>query len=294
LAASRSAHTVASVKVDLYLDALERSGAGDPDLETLCLGLPWGDEIAVTLEDDAREGGDDVALVPHDPAAVPADDAHPARRAAAAYLAAARESPGPAPGRVDIELLERVPVGSGLGGAAADAAAALRLLAGLLPGRVGPERLDAVARDLGPDVPFLLRGGAAIRRGARLEAVVPGGPLDVVLILPPAGCDAAAVLDSFVRFRAAPRDGLRIAREALEAGDPERVRQAHHNALAFTVLKMHLPLRRFTADVERRLGRAPGMSGTGSALFDVPDAGTADEVLARLEGLPGQRVVVRV
>lgn len=63
--------------------------------------------------------------------------------------------------KVSIRLIKRIPMGAGLGGGSSDAAAVLRALGGGLP----PERLSAIARSLGADVPFFLRGGTARCRG---------------------------------------------------------------------------------------------------------------------------------
>ena len=48
----------------------------------------------------------------------------------------------------------------------------------------------------------------------------------------------------------------------------------------------------FTSKVERLLGRSPCLTGSGSTLFDVPDPGETDDVLARLASLEGRREVV--
>lgn len=296
MAAPRSASALAAVKVNLYLDVLARRGDGYHDLETVFLSVPWGDDVTVTLEGEPRDGAPRIDLEARGPIAVPTGEENLAWRAAAAFLAAAGESSRDLPGRVRVRLEKRVPPGSGLGGGSADAAAVLRLLDGLLPGAVAAPQLEILAAGLGADVPFLLRGGAAVGRGRgeRLDPVAAGGPLEIVLVLPPVGCDTERVFGALVRFRPAPRHGLQVAVGALRDGDPGRVREAHYNALAFTVLKVHPPLRRFTADVERRLGRPPAMSGSGSALFDVVAPGESEGILARLEGLPGSRVVARV
>lgn len=62
-----------------------------------------------------------------------------------------------------IEIRKRIPVAAGLGGASADAAAVLAALAA--DRSLDPERLDEIALQLGSDVPFLLRGGAALATG---------------------------------------------------------------------------------------------------------------------------------
>ena len=71
-----------------------------------------------------------------------------------------------------ITLDKRIPVAAGLGGGSTDAAAVLVGLNRLWGLRWPVERLEEVAVGLGMDVPFFLRGGAALAtgRGERLRA----------------------------------------------------------------------------------------------------------------------------
>ncbi len=70
-----------------------------------------------------------------------------------------------------VEIDKRIPIAAGLGGASADAAGTLVGLSGSNSSLEAD--LPAVALQLGSDVPFLLRGGAALAsgRGEQLEAL---------------------------------------------------------------------------------------------------------------------------
>jgi len=78
-----------------------------------------------------------------------------------AQRALERAAGRPLPAR--FRLVKRIPAGAGLGGGSADAAATLRGLARLHGLDVD---LAPIAASLGADVPFLLRGGAAVATGA--------------------------------------------------------------------------------------------------------------------------------
>jgi 4-diphosphocytidyl-2-C-methyl-D-erythritol kinase len=90
--------------------------------------------------------------------------------------------------RVHVSLVKRIPVGAGLGGGSADAAAVLRW--------AGCRGLDVAAR-LGSDVPFCLVGGRGRVRG-RGEVVdaLPWEPMagrTFTLLTPPFGVSTASV-----------------------------------------------------------------------------------------------------
>ena len=66
---------------------------------------------------------------------------------------------------VHIHLKKRIPVGAGLGGGSADAAAVLRAMAGITGVQPSIHTLATWGASLGSDVPFLVRGGTAVMRG---------------------------------------------------------------------------------------------------------------------------------
>jgi 4-diphosphocytidyl-2-C-methyl-D-erythritol kinase len=81
---------------------------------------------------------------------------------------------------------KRIPVASGLGGGSSDAASALQLANATLPEPLEPEALQALAAELGADVPFFLRPGPALGTGTGAELAPIELPQDfwVVLVLP--------------------------------------------------------------------------------------------------------------
>ena len=87
---------------------------------------------------------------------------------------------------VRVDLVKRIPTGAGLGGGSSNAAAALRALDRLWGTCLGPERLAALAAELGSDVPFFLTGGTAVvsGRGERIRPVDWDGDFWYVLVYP--------------------------------------------------------------------------------------------------------------
>ncbi len=97
-------------------------------------------------------------------------------------------------------LEKRIPAGAGLGGGSSDAAAALRLLAGLHGIETSDARLLSVAESLGADVPFFLVGARAYAggRGDRIHALSPEPRLFYVLLFPGYPCPTSLVFGNWV------------------------------------------------------------------------------------------------
>ncbi len=72
-------------------------------------------------------------------------------------------------GRLQVRLGKKIPMGAGLGGGSSDAAAVLLSVPVLAGGVIPLERLMALARELGSDVPFFLFGGRAAGAGRGTE-----------------------------------------------------------------------------------------------------------------------------
>jgi 4-diphosphocytidyl-2-C-methyl-D-erythritol kinase len=154
--AAASLELLAPGKVNFGLRILGRRSDGYHLLESLLLPIDLCDVLRLSLRD---EPGIDLTLS-GESRGVPGEGRNLAVRAAQAFLAAAGDPRG-----LSIELVKRIPSPGGLGGGSSDAAAVLRGLDALLPGRAPPERLRALALALGADVPFFLDPRPALVSG---------------------------------------------------------------------------------------------------------------------------------
>ncbi len=66
---------------------------------------------------------------------------------------------------VKISLIKNIPIGGGLGGGSSDAACVLKGMKTLFGLNITDEELIDLARQIGCDVPFFIKGGAAYARG---------------------------------------------------------------------------------------------------------------------------------
>ena len=164
----------AYAKVNLTLEVLGRRPDGYHEIRTVLQTIGLADTLHVAP-------GEGVRLRCSDP-----DLEGPGNLVCKAAEALRRES-GESRG-ADIRLEKLIPVGMGLGGGSADAAAALLSLRRLWGLGLDDGRLTDIAAGLGADVPFLLNGGTALGtgRGDRVELLPPPPTRWMVLVCPTA------------------------------------------------------------------------------------------------------------
>lgn len=185
---------------------------------------------------------------------------------------------------VRLHVTKRVPVGGGLGGGSADAAAALMGLNELFGLSLGTARLSALGAALGSDVAFfiderapagpaLVSGlGESMRRTAPVES-------GVLLILPPFGTPTGPV---YRAFDARPTRGVDEARvEAAARSGPTS--GALFNDLLDAAQAVEPRLKAIIDEVRQITGRAPDLSGSGSTLFVVCPLGDEGDLARDLQ-----------
>lgn len=180
----------AFAKLTLSLRVLGRRGDGYHELDALTVSVsePF-DDVAVALGGD----GDRVVLELAGPATAgvtPGQD-NLAVRAAQAVLSRVGGARVPA---VHIALHKQIAAGAGLGGGSADAAAVLVALDRLLGLGFSTDELAVLAAEVGSDVAFCVRGGAAHMRGRgeRIDATTLPD-LHVLIAVPPFAIATPAV-----------------------------------------------------------------------------------------------------
>src|SRR4029434_5519875 len=168
-----------------------------------------------------------VCELPTCAAGVPTDERNLALRAALMLRDRAQVDRG-----VRITLEKRIPVAAGLGGGSTDAAAVLVGLNQLWELRWPVESLTELAIGLGMDVPFFLRGGAAIATG-RGEQLRPlgGAALALVLVHPRFAVSTADMYGRVTPAMYSDGGRARDAASALETRRSSRVARTLYNGL---------------------------------------------------------------
>ena len=265
---------MAHAKLNLFLRVERRRDDGYHDIETLFQRIALADRL--TFE-RAAEGLELECL------GRPVDCPRDANLIARAYHALVGRC-GPRPCGARVVLEKRIPVGGGLGGGSADAAAALRGFNELFALDMSAAALRAVAAELGADAPFFLGPPTAIGRGRGdvLSPVAPPSAFWAALAFPAFPVSTAEV---YARYdpkaeRAAAASDLASLVAALARGDLARALDLMFNemeSLAFGVVPALGDLRR---RLEGSAQRPVRVSGSGSTLFTLAETQAAAQAIA--------------
>jgi 4-diphosphocytidyl-2-C-methyl-D-erythritol kinase len=247
----------AAAKVNLALEVLRRRPDGYHEIATVMQTVDLSDRLV--LEDS------DALEIRTGAPGVPTDERNLAYRAAAALRDAAGISRG-----ARITLDKRIPVAAGLGGGSTDAAAALMGLNRLWGLRWPAAGLEELAVSLGMDVPFFLRGGAALATG-RGEQLAPLGSmaLGLVLVNPRFAVSTAEMYGRVTPAMYSDGARARVAAGALATHQPGRVARSLYNGLEAAARTLHPQIGQMQAALVAAGALGATMSGSGPTVFGV-------------------------
>jgi 4-diphosphocytidyl-2-C-methyl-D-erythritol kinase len=250
----------APAKLNLFLHVLGRRPDGYHEIQTVFQLVDLADSLVILPRADA-------AIVrPEGPREVP-EESDLCVRAARRLQAEGRVRQG-----AEIRVAKRIPIQGGLGGGSSDAATTLVALNEIWGLRLSVERLAAIGRELGADVPLFVHGRSAWAEGVG-EALTPVDLPDrhFAIVCPGVGVSTAEVFQAPELTRNSAKTTIRGFLKAGGRNDCEAVVAARHPRVAEALAWL------------RRRGEAR-LTGTGSCVF----AAFADERSARsaLAGLP--------
>ncbi|MEE9133179.1 MAG: 4-(cytidine 5'-diphospho)-2-C-methyl-D-erythritol kinase [Gemmatimonadota bacterium] len=280
--------TEARAKVNLRLRIFPRRADGFHPLQTIFCRIDLADRVRVRLR---PEPGVSIRVSGGEP--VPEAPDNLAARAAAVFLERSAAACGAA-----IELHKRIPAGSGLGGGSSDAAAVLRLLAGLM-GPLEPDELGRLASGLGADVAFFAADAPlalAVERGDQLVSRRSLEARPMLLLVPDVRVSTAEAYAWWDEDHAGTADTPTAVPPALLESARwswSGLRSQARNDFE-PVIFARVPLLRSLRDkLERTQPELALLSGSGSALFAVYETESRrDEAALRLDAeLEAVRVV---
>ena len=197
----------AKLNLALAVGPPESAGDGRGTLHPICSWMVTVD-LCDTLEVTKLEADrfSRYAVLWHDDAPRPSDIDWPITRDLAVRAHQLLESHAGRPLPVQLKMEKRIPVGGGLGGGSADAAAMLHAVNTLYDLGHSVDTLAELGAALGSDVPFLVRGGSAIVSGfgETLDAHDAVPEIHAVVIVPDVACPTGEVYDQYDDHGAAP------------------------------------------------------------------------------------------
>jgi 4-diphosphocytidyl-2-C-methyl-D-erythritol kinase len=155
---------LAHAKINLGLYVVARRPDGYHDIETVFCRIGIADEIGFSLARDIL-----VTSSSHEAPSDASNICHKAARILKDHLSVQEG--------VHIHIAKHIPVGAGLGGGSADAAVVLNRLPAFWKKPLDNATRMRMALELGSDVPYFLRNGAAVGKGRGEQLVY--FPLDV-------------------------------------------------------------------------------------------------------------------
>lgn len=172
-------------------------------------------------------------------------------------------------GGVCIGLKKRIPVMAGLAGGSSDAAAVLRGLNRLFHIHAPICELEAMAAELGSDIPFFIQTKAAIctNRGERVEPLGFAVPrIPVLLIKPQTGLSTKAVYQRYAYTGISKKDKIEALIKALKTGDIPLLKDNIFNDLTEPALSLSLELNSIYTSIKAQ-GFSVYLSGSGPTLY---------------------------
>lgn len=264
-------------KINLFLDVIRKREDGYHDLGTLFQTVDVGDTVTANLREDGV-----VTLAYSKPQDYPVESDLVYRAALALKEYAQKESLG-----ADLFLEKVMPLGAGLGGGSADAAATLRLLNRLWDLNYEPAVLEGIGAKLGADVPFLVRGGSAFAEGIgeRLTFIEPLDLPEGAVLLIATPHDAVPTKDAYAGVPKSGPDRWERYKELAQSRDNVLQPSALFNAFETSVFPKHPLVASMKAKMLELGASAALMSGSGASVFGIFASRTQAEAAA--EALKG-------
>jgi len=251
----------AFAKLNLTLDVLGKREDGYHDLKSVMQTVSVRDDIEIDLGT-----GKPWSLV-CDMEGVPNDERNLAWKAAKLYLDTVKKDPD----GLEIRIKKRIPVGAGMAGGSADAAAVLRALNRHYGQPLSIGALAELGARIGSDVPFCTVCGTAMveGRGERIRKLPDMPDCLFVICKPEFSVSTPELFRKLDGETVGKRPDHQKMESAILSGDLGRVCEQIYNVFDPVVTKDHLELNYIKSIFNSYGAVAYQMTGSGSAVFAV-------------------------
>jgi len=251
----------AFAKLNLTLDVLDKRPDGYHDLKSVMQTVSVRDDIEIDL-------GTGKPWVLHcDKEGIPTDERNLAWKAAKLFLDTVKQDPD----GLEIRITKRIPVGAGMGGGSADAAAVLRALNRHYGSPLSIPALAELGSFVGSDVPFCTLCGTAMveGRGEKLRKLPDIPDCLFVICKPDFSVSTPELYKKLDEEPIGKRPNNQLMESAILSGDFPKICQNIYNVFDPVVTRDHLELNYIKSIFNSYGAVAYQMTGSGSAVFAI-------------------------
>ena len=266
-------HLKAYAKINWTLDITGQREDGYHLMDMLMQQVSLYDDVWLEKQDalEIATSGDPI---------VASDETNLAYRAAAALRDACGVKDG-----ASIRVEKHIPVGAGMGGGSADAAAVLLGLNDLWNLHLPGAELERIGLTLGADVPYCIRGGMTRTQGIgeNMEALPCARQYHLCVIQPCEGLSTGAVFKAYHALTDVAHPKTDDAQRALAEGDTQLLAASLGNVMQQASVAMRPEIPEAVGALMAQGASCAQMTGSGSAVYGVfeswEDAKRASAVL---------------
>lgn len=274
-------------KLNLYLEVLSRRKDNYHNLETIFERIDLADKIILKSRRDNR------IIITSDSREVPTDESNLAWRAAQLLKDKFNLKTG-----IDIKIIKRIPVASGMAGGSSNAASVLMGLNKLWELRLNKRKLLEFAKSLGADVPFFIHNYPFAKGLGRGDEIHPLNSLEKarfwhIVVVPRIQVSTASVYQKWDKipqkaphlwthsrlnkkpgyFKGAglttPYSNVKMLTFALRRNDFSLIKRSLFNSLEKASIKLYPEIARIKEELVRLGLKSILMSGSGAAVMAI-------------------------
>ncbi|MCD6385871.1 4-(cytidine 5'-diphospho)-2-C-methyl-D-erythritol kinase [Candidatus Sumerlaeota bacterium] len=272
----------AYAKINLYLRVLGRRPDGYHNITTIYQTVDLADrlEFTFTSPDDSSLHSPLLSLSPDSSFDVPTDESN-LIIIAVKFLEKYADTKCKG---LKIMLSKQIPIGAGLGGGSADAAATLVAVNRLCSLGLTQEELSNIALSVGADVPFFLQGGTALGegRGERLSPLQNNLQYYVVIVFPGFSISTRMAYNSLEGLSSDVKEAVcemqQIVR-VLGEGDVNQLCELIANDFSPVLEKRYPELTNVRGSLLSAGCSSAMLSGSGSAVFGICESKEKAEIV---------------
>lgn len=254
----------AYAKLNLTLDVLDKRTDGYHDIKTVMQTVSVRDDIEIDI------GTGKEWTLSCNIEGVPEDSRNLAWKAAEIYCKTMDKEPD----GLHIRIAKRIPMGAGMAGGSADAAAVLRALNDYYGNPLSILALAELGASVGSDVPFCVIGGTAVAegRGERLRKLPDMPDCFIVVCKPEFSISTPELYRKLDESVIGKRPDHQAMESAILSGNIAGVAENLYNVFDPVVTKEHLELNYIKSIFNSYGSLGQQMTGSGSAVFAILDS----------------------